>query len=65
MNESNQKQKVVSILLDANKKKAKAELIEYPEINTLLDEGMYIESFNQCRLTSKKVCLTFVLRYYH
>ena len=65
MKESTNKQKIVTIIADSNKKKSKTNVIEYPEINTLLEEGMYIESFHQCRLSSKKFCITFVLRFAH
>ncbi|MFN3445877.1 MAG: hypothetical protein ACK44D_09060 [Bacteroidia bacterium] len=65
MSESNHQQKVITLLVDIKKNKSKTNIQEYPELNAMFDEGMYIESFNQCRLTNKKVHITFVLRYYH
>lgn len=65
MSESNPQQKVITLLVDIKKNKAKTNIQEYPELNAMFDEGMYIESFNQCRLTDKKVLITFVLRFYH
>lgn len=65
MNESNHKQKVITLLVDIGKGKNKTNLFEYPELNSFFDEGMYIESFNQCTLSDKKFYITFILRYYH
>lgn len=65
MNESNHKQKIVTLLVDIGKGKNKTNLFEYPELDALFDEGMYIESFNQCTLSDKKFYVTFILRYYH
>ena len=65
MNESNHKQKIVTILVDIAKGENKMNLIEYPELNALFDEGMYIESFNQCTLSDTKFYITFILRFYH
>jgi hypothetical protein len=65
MSESNHQQKVITLLVDIKQNKSKTNIQEDPELNAMFDEGMYIESFNQCRLTNKKVHITFVLRYYH
>lgn len=63
MSESNRNQKVVTLLVDIKKNKNKTNIQEYPEINALFDEGFYIESFNQCRLTNNKILITLILRY--
>ncbi len=63
MNESSQRQKVVTLIV--NIEKQKEDMFEYPELNSMFNEGMYIESFNQCRLSDKRYGITFVLRNYH
>ncbi len=65
MNESVYKQKVVAILVNSKINKGKTKLFEYPELKALFEEGLYIESFNQCRLSRTKVFVTFLLRYNH
>jgi hypothetical protein len=65
MAEQIHKQKVVTLIVDTPNKKTKSCLHEYPELSSLFEQGLYIESFNQCRLSKKKFSITFVFRHYN
>ena len=60
MNESNHKQKIVTLLVDIGKGKNKTNLFEYPELDALFDEGMYIESFNLCHVYTSVLSFSLI-----
>lgn len=65
MSEYNHKQEVVTLIVQIPKKSSNPTLKHYPELNTLFEKGMYIETSSQCRLSKKQYSITFVFRHYN